>query len=141
MRFRDLSQSVVQRLWEKWKPCIRALLEEFNEDVFDGKGRVCENGWREFSYLLLETKNGCLYIFPLPGNTLSLRLFKHKLEKVDPALIAALSKDGQENYVGGFQVSVDMIEERHSQLVKCFRIGMATALEKVYRDAWMGLLY
>lgn len=77
MRFRDLSQSAVQRLWEKWKQLIRALLEEFNADVFDVRGWVKENSYRECLFLLLETKNGCLYIFPLSGAKLCLRLYKH----------------------------------------------------------------
>lgn len=117
------------------------MLEEFNTDVFDGKGKIRENGWREYLYLLLETKNGCLHIFPLPGNIFALRLFKHRLEKVDPALIATLREEGKENYVGGFQVSVDMIEERHSLISRAFWKGMEIALRKVYRDAWMSLLY
>lgn len=140
MRFRDLSQSAVQRLWEKWKHVIRALLEEFNADVFNGKGQVRENACRECLYLLLETKNGCLYIFPLPGDKLCLRLYKHKLEKVDPTLLAALSKEGQENYVGGFRVDVDMIEKRHSLISREFRQGMEGTLRILYRELWTSLM-
>ena len=141
MRFRDLSQSAVQCLWDRWNPTIRELVEEFNEDVFDGRGKIRENGWRECLYLLLETKTGCLYIFPLPGNSIALRLLRHKPEKVDPALIAALRKEEHENYVGGFQVNVDMVNERHTLILKAFRTGMAIALQRLYRDAWLTLLY
>ena len=141
MKFRDLSKPAVEHLWNRWSPTIRELLEEFNEDVFDGKGKIRENGWKECLYLLLETKTGYLYIFPLPGNSFALRLLKQKPEKVDPALIAALRKEEHENYVGGFQVDVDLIEERHSLIMKAFRTGMVIALGRIYRDAWLSILY
>lgn len=139
MRFKDLSQSAVQCLWNCWKDSIRELLDEFNEDVFNGRGRIRENKYQEYLHLLLETKVGCLYILPLPGRIFALRFFKQKLEKVDPALIAAMSKGEDENFIGGIQVEMDMAGGQQSLIVRSFRIGMGIALRRLYRDAWARL--
>ena len=74
MRFANLSQEAAQRLWDRWKELIQEILVEFNEDVFHGNGIVRENSYCERSYLLLETKSGCLYIFPMRGDEIILRV-------------------------------------------------------------------
>jgi len=141
VRFKNLSQSALAEFWERWKEVIRELLDEFNEDVFDRRGRIRESGYWEYPYLLLETKTGVLYVIPMPGQRLTLRIYRRRLEKVDPGLLAASREPEKENYAGGIQFDVDMFGERHSRVLKCFRIGMSCILKQLYAQVWSSLLY
>lgn len=81
MTFRDLDQQAVAGLWDRWKYIFQDILEEFNEDVYQGKGSIRENSYYERAYLALETGKACLYIFPIPGGVLLLRLYHGRLAK------------------------------------------------------------
>ncbi len=141
MRFRDLSPSAVEQMWDRWKYTIRDMLCEFNDDVFSGCGNVRCNSDEEYCYLMLATKYGCLYIFPLPGNELSFRIFKHRLDAITPALMITQGQTGQDNYVGGFRVRMNLIEKRHALLHKQFQNELETALRTIYREYWLDLIH
>src|SRR5574342_505162 len=94
------------------KDIVRDILEEFNEDVYHGTGIVRENSYYERIYLALETKKACLYIFPLPGGVLLLRLYRGKLEKECLSLKNASSKSDQENLVGWVGLKAGLAEEK-----------------------------
>ena len=130
MRFRDLSQSATECSWDQWKCIIRNMLDEFNEDVFNGRGCIYENQYWECLYLLLEPKRGCLYIFLLLGNEIALRLFRHKIEKVTLALVFVLRQPGQENFVGGFRITADLSKERYSLMRRVFQATFEEALRR-----------
>ena len=100
MRFRDLNQQAVAGLWGRWKHLVWDILQEFNEDVFQGSAIVRENSYYERTYLALETKKACLYIFPISGGVLLLRLYKGKISKECLSLKGASSKADEENLVG-----------------------------------------
>jgi len=100
MRFKDLSQETTQNLWGKWKNLIRELLEEFNLDVFNGRGVIQENTHKERSYLLLETKRECLYVFPASGNILIFSVYRHKIQKEHLKLNYSTEKLDEENIIG-----------------------------------------
>ena len=112
MRFRDLDQHVVGRLWDRWKYIVRDILDEFNEDVYHGTGIVRENSYNERIYLALETKKACLYIFPIPGEVLLLRLYRCKIAKEYLTLKSASSKSDQENLIGWVALRAGLAEER-----------------------------
>lgn len=112
MRFRDLDQHVVGRLWDRWKYIVRDILDEFNEDVYHGTGIVRENSYNERIYLALETKKACLYIFPIPGEVLLLRLYRCKIAKEYLTLKSASSKSDQENLIGWAALRAGLAEER-----------------------------
>lgn len=112
MRFRDLDQQAVAGFWDRWKRIIRDILEEFNEDVYGGKGVIRENAYKERIYLALETNKACLYIFPLPGGLLLLRLYKGKLTKECLRLKSASNKADQENLVGWVGLKAGRAEEK-----------------------------
>lgn len=141
MRFRDLSQSSIENSWDRWKCVIREMLNEFNDDVFSGRGSVCENHYHEPSYLLLETKIGCLYIFPLPGNEIALRILKHKFEHVTLALMATESRAGSENFVGGFRIKLSTIERTGYSVKKKFQNEFEKSLRLIYVEYWIDLIY
>jgi hypothetical protein len=112
MRFRDLDQHMVGRLWDRWKYIVRDILVEFNEDVYHGTGIVRENSYNERIYLALETKKACLYIFPVSGELLLLRLYRCKIAKEYLSLKNAASKSDQENLVGWVGLRAGLAEER-----------------------------
>jgi hypothetical protein len=111
VRFRDLGQRAVAGLWDRWKDIVRDILEEFNEDVFQGRGVVRENATYERIYLALETRKACLYIFPIPGDLLLLRLYNGKLAKECLSIKSASSKADQENLVGWVALEAGHAEE------------------------------
>lgn len=112
MRFRDLDQHVVERFWDRWKHIVRDILDEFNEDVYHGTGTIRENSYNERIYLALETKKACLYIFPIPGEVLLLRLYQCKIAKEYLSLKNAASKSDQENIIGWVGLRAGLVEER-----------------------------
>ena len=135
MRFKDLSQAYIQEMWETWHCTIRDLVDEFNEDVFNGRGTLCEHRYFESPYLFLETKQGCLYVFPLPGDEFVLRLYKQKLAKTDPTMVAAMSQPGEENYLGGIRIPL------HNSNSRMFRNALVLGLRTIYSEYWRSLLY
>jgi len=141
MRFKNLSETAIRELWDEWKYPIRDLLYEFNDDVFKGMGRVRENRYHEFLYLLLETKVGCLYILPLPDYRIALRVFRHKIEKVDADSMPALNRTEKENYVGGIRVVIGRTEDRDNRTRRFVRNKIEKALKGVYKKHWEKLLY
>jgi hypothetical protein len=141
MRFRDLSQAAIEHSWDRWKCLIRDMLHEFNDDVFSGGGSVCENHCQEPPYLLLETDTGCLYIFPLPGNEIALRILKHKFERVTLALMASQSRAGQENFVGGFRLKLSTMENRRYSVKKEIQNEIEKSLRLIYVEYWIDLIY
>jgi hypothetical protein len=140
MRFRDLSQSAIECSWERWKCTIRDMLDEFNEDIFNGRGWICENHYREPLYLLLETKQGCLYIFPIPGNQVVLRLYRNKLEKINPCLMAEINNEEHGNFICGIRVPIET-KGRFLQTKWTFQNELAEAFKTVYKEYWTKLLY
>jgi hypothetical protein len=111
VRFRDLDQQAVTGLWDRWKPIVQEILEEFNEDVYQGRGVIRENSYSERIYMALETKKACLYIFPLPGNVLLLRLYNGKIPRECLSLKNSSSKADQENLVGWVGLKAGRAEE------------------------------
>ena len=111
MRFRDLDQQAVAGPWDRWKHIVRDLLDEFNEDVYQGRGIIRENSYYERTYLALETKKACLYVFPISGGVLLLRLYHGKLAKECLSLKSASSKADQENLVGWVGLEAGRAEE------------------------------
>jgi hypothetical protein len=111
MRFRDLDHQAVTGLWDRWKHIVQDILEEFNEDVYQGKGVIRENAFYERTYLALETKKSCLYIFPLPGGVLLLRLYHGRLAKECLTLKNASSQAEKENLVGWVALEAGRAEE------------------------------
>jgi hypothetical protein len=111
VRFRDLEQQAVADLWDRWKHLVREILDEFNEDVYQGRGLIRENSYYERTYLALETRKACLYIFPIPGAVLLLRLYHGKLAKDCLSLKSTSSKSGQENLVGWVALEAGRAEE------------------------------
>ena len=112
MRFKDLDQHVAERLWDRWKYIVRDILDEFNEDVYHGTGIIRENSFNERIYLALETKKACLYIFPISGELLLLRLYRCKIAKEYLSLKNASSKSDKENLIGWVGLRVGLAEER-----------------------------
>ena len=112
MRFRDLDQQAVERLWDRWKHIVWDILEEFNEDVYQSRGVIRENTRYERIYLALETRKACLYIFPIPGGLFVLRLYRGKLPQECLSLKNASSKVEQENLVGGLVLEAGRVEEK-----------------------------
>ncbi len=140
MRFRDLSQSAIEHIWDRWKDTIRDMLDEFNEDIFNDRGWICENHYREPLYLLLETKHGCLYIFPIPGDQVVLRLYRNKLEKVNPCLMAEINDPEKGNFLCGIRVPIE--NHRHFFEAQAdFQRQLAAAFKTVYKEYWTNLLY
>jgi hypothetical protein len=107
-----LDQQAVAGLWNRWKYIVQDILEEFNEDVYQGKGVIRENSYLERIYLALETKKACLYIFPIPGDVLLLRLYQGRLAKECLSLKNASSKSDKENLVGWVGLRAGLAEER-----------------------------
>ncbi len=137
MRFKDLSQEETQSLWGNWKDFIREILDEFNEDVYQGRGRVRENNYRERSYLLLETKGECLYVFPVPGSALLFSVYRHKIQQEQLKLTFAGEKPDEENLIGGFGLGIGGVSV-HSRAVKtAFQKYLENALRKIYRNYWI----
>lgn len=137
MRFSNLSQEAAQLLWEKWKCIIREILDEFNEDVFHGNGKVHENAYFERLYLALETKNGCLYIFPMPGGEILLRVCRHKVDKEALNPKNTVAGTDQENIIGTIHLLTAVIEERYPPAELIMREYLAEGLRRLYKRHWM----
>ena len=140
MRFKDLSQPAIEHSWDRWKCIIRDMLNEFNEDIFNDRGWICENHYREPLYLSLETKRGCLYIFPIPGNQVVLRLYRNKLEKVNPCLMADINDKKLGNFICGIRVPIED-NGRFLTTKSAFQEELAEAFKRVYTEFWTKLFY
>ena len=137
MRFANLSQEATQCLWDRWKELIQEILIEFNEDVFHGHGIIRANSYREKSYLLLETKSGCLYIFPMRGDEIILRVYRNKLDKEALNMIGTAGRPDQENIVGTTHLVIGLIEERYPAVKAALREYLGESLRRVYKKYWM----
>jgi hypothetical protein len=115
MRFRDLDQHMVGRLWDRWKYIVRDILDEFNEDVYHGTGIVHENSYGERIYLSLETKTECFYVFPIAGNVLILRLYRGRIEKEHLSL-KSTNKLDHEKLIGQIVLKSGIVEERYARV-------------------------
>ena len=113
MRFRDLDQYAVESLWVRWKHIVRDILDEFNYDVYHGRGIVHENSHGERIYLSLETKNECLYVFPMVGNVLILRLYRGRIEK-EHLDLKSTNKLDHEKPIGQIVLKSGSVEERYA---------------------------
>jgi len=133
MRFQDLSQEAIQGIWNKWKYIVHELLDEFNEDVFHGRGIVQENSYQERDYLMLETKTGCLYVFPMPGDIFILRVYWHKIEKECLSLKNTAGNFNHENFIGEIGVAIGIIEERYTETSGEVRRFLAESLRRIYK--------
>ena len=138
MRFANLSPQATQRLWDKWKHIVRETLDEFNDDVFRGLGVVRENKYCERAYLLLETKNRCLYIFPMPGGAFVLRVYGCKIKNEKLSLKHIASEFDNENFIGRLGLDIALLEERYQELVdEMFQAYLDQALRLAYRNYWI----
>lgn len=138
MRFTNLSQEATQCLWDKWKYIVRELLDEFNEDVFHGNGLVRENKYCERAYLLLETKDRCLYIFPMPGGAFVLRVYRCKIKNEKLSLKYIASGFDNEDFIGRLGLDITLLEERyHEIMAEVFRAYVVEALRLAYRNYWI----
>ena len=107
-----MNQQAAASLWDRWKHIVQEILEEFNEDVYQGRGIIRENSYYERIYIALETSKACLYIFPIPGDVLILRLYNGKIPKDCLNLKSASDKSGKENLVGWVGLKAGRAEER-----------------------------
>jgi hypothetical protein len=140
VRFRDLEQQAVAALWDRWKYIVQDMLEEFNDDVFHGTGIIRENSYLERIYLALETKKACLYVFPIPGDVLLLRLYQGKLAKECLILRSASSKSDQENLIGGVGLQAGLAEERGARY-NDRRNCVEELLRRLYRKYQVDFLF
>ncbi len=138
MRFKDLSQEAVQSQWKKWRNVIREILVEYNENVFHGRGTIQENAYKERTYLLLETKQECLYIFPIPGNTLIFRIYQHKLPQEE--LKSSFGKPHEEDLIGTFGLGIGGVEADDTDVKKAIRLYLKSVLRTVHKNYWLKAL-
>ena len=139
MRFANLSQEATQRLWDTWKYLVRESLDEFNEDVFLGRAIVRENNHWERPYLVLETKNGCLYIFPMPGDEFVLRLYRNKLNKQALSSKSAMNHSDHESPIGTIHLIINLMDQRYYPLSVALREFLAEGLRRLYQKYWARL--
>ena len=136
MRFKDFGQEATQSRWGKWKNVIREVLDEFNNDAFHGRGMIRENAYKERSYLLLETKQECLYVFPIPGNTLIFSVYQHKISKEN--LKAPFGKpDDEENLIGTFGLGIGGVDAESRKVKMVIKSYLKKALRTIYRNYWL----
>ena len=112
MRFRDLDQQAVAGFWGRWKHIVQEILEEFNEDVYHGRGIIRENSYKERIYLALETRKECWYVFPLPGNLLILSLYRCKIAQDCLRPDHSGNNAEQDNRIGRLGLRAGIAEER-----------------------------
>lgn len=134
MRFKDLSQESTQSVWRKWKSLIHEILDEFNEDVFHGRGVVREDPHNERSYLLLETKRECLYVFPVPGNGLVFGVYRHKIRQDRLKLKSANEKNDEGNLIGGFGLGVGGVQAHGRRVRTALQAYLEKSLRIIYRN-------
>jgi len=134
MRFAELSQEATQQLWDKWKPAIREILDEFNEDVFHCKGALHENAYNERLYLLLETKKEFFYVFPMPDNLLILGVYHHKIPKEYLSLKFAGDKPEDGNRIAAMGLQVGLLNERDGETEDLLQNYLEKTLTQLYRN-------
>lgn len=137
MRFADLSQEATQQLWDKWKYAVREILDEFNDDVYHCKGVIRENSYTERSYLLLEAKKECLYVFPMPGDLLFFGIYHHTIPKEHLNLKRAAGKPDEENLIGWHALELRIIEERYGEDKYILQQCLGMVLKNIYRKYWI----
>jgi hypothetical protein len=137
MRFKDLSPEDAQCVWDRWKYIAREILHEFNDDVFQGRGCVHENSYSERSYLLLETKAECLYIFPIQGNAWLLGLYRGRIKKELLSLKYIPTNLDQENLVGRVGLRVGDIELHRTGVEDLLREYLELLLRRLHQYYWV----
>ena len=140
MRFKDLSPEDAQCIWDRWKYIAREILNEFNDDVFHGRGSVHENSYSERSYLLLETKTECLYIFPIQGNVWILCLYRTRIEKEHLSAKAVATNFNHENLIGWSGLEIGIIEFHRTGVADLLRECLAIIVRRLYRNHWVKVL-
>jgi hypothetical protein len=134
MGFKDLSREGVQELWRGWKTLIREFVDEFNEDVYQGRGVVRENNYDERSYLLLETKRECLYVFPLSGNALAFCVYRHRIPPERLRSRSPTERPDKENLIGGFGLGVEGVEAHDRGVKRALQTYIGRYLRIIYRN-------
>ena len=140
MRFKDLGQKATKSLWDDWKHLIREILNEFNTDVFQGRGVIRESSYKEKAYLLLETKKECLYVFPVPGSALVFSIHQHKIPKEQLKLKSPLIKLDEENPIGAFGIGVRGVNSHHRRVKRIVYAYVKKSLRNIYRQQWIDWL-
>ena len=140
MRFKDLSPEDAQCIWDRWKYIAREILYEFSDDVFHERGRVYENSYTERSYLLLETRTECLYIFPIQGNVWILGLYRGRIEKEHLSVKSMATNFDHENLIGWSGLEVGIIELHYTGVEDLLRECLAIILRRLYRNHWVKAL-
>ena len=118
MRFKDLNQKATKSKWGEWKHLIREIVNEFNDDVFQGRGLIRENSYKEKPYLLLETKDTYLYIFSVPGSALRFSVYNHKIPKEQLELKSPVNVFNEENLIGSFGMGIRGANPRNRKIRK-----------------------
>jgi len=137
MRFKDLSQKGTKSLWDDWKYLIREILDEFNDDVFQGRGIIRESTYKEKTYLLLDTKKECLYVFPVPGSAFVFSVYRNKLPEEQLALKSPLKKLKGKSPIGSFGLGVRNVNSHHWRVKKVVRAYVKKSLGNIYRQQWL----
>jgi len=137
MRFKDLSQRATKSLWDDWKYLIHEILDEFNDDVFHGRGAISENSFKEKPYLLLETKKEYLYVFPVRGSAFVFSVYRNKLSKEQLDLKSPLKKLKGKSPIGSFGLGVRNVKSHHWRVKKVFRAYVKRSLTNIYRQQWL----
>ena len=140
MRFKDLGQTATKSLWDDWKYLIREILNEFNNDVFQGRGVIRESTYKEKNYLLLETKKECLYVFPVPGSAFVFSVQQHKIPKEQLKLRSPLKNLDEENPIGSFGLGVRGVNSNHRRVKRVIYAYVKKSLRNIYRQQWIDWL-
>jgi hypothetical protein len=137
LRFKDLGRQATKTLWGDWKYFIREIMDEFNLDVYQGRGIIRENSYTEQSYLLLETKSECLYVFPVPGRALVFSVYHQKIPKEQLKIKSSLKKLDEENFIGSFGLGIRGADVNQSAVKKVVRAYVKKHLRDIYRHFWL----
>ena len=140
MRFKDLSPAAVKCLWDRWKYSVERVLYDLNEDVFGGNGSIQENSYSERSYISLQTKEQCVYIFPIQGNRLLIGVSRGKLEKEHLRLNSKASKFEPENLIDSIRLQVDP-EDSWFGTTENRLWCLEQALKLLYKKHWSSLSF
>ena len=140
MRFKRSGQEATQSLWSRWKGSIKEILDDFNSDVFGGKGHVRENKFRGKPCLLLATKKECLYVFPSSGYVLAFCLYNCQTQDNAPNPRALIPTPDEENLVFWTGLDIKNIEIPYRASKTDQQRYVTQVLKRVYRMHWMRLL-
>jgi len=82
----------------------------------------------------LETKNECLYVFPVPGNALVFSLYRHKIQQECLKLKFSGERPDEKNLIGGFGLGVGGVSAYSTAVKTAFHEYLKNALRKIYRN-------